>query len=289
MPEGPEVKVVADGIMHIVGKMLFNIKYSDKAMTFSEKKSYANFIPCKVKTVFTKGKRIFIAMDSGQTLIVFLGMNGKLLHNLDNYNSKDNSKDNFENCDSSENCNSSENYDSSDDQLGKHVQYLLQFEHQTLYYYNPRFPIGYIECLFYDDTVDRINSMGIDVLGEQCTLEQFLSLLKPQWNICKWIMDQSILCGIGNYLKSDILYLAGILPQETIRNIDDDKLSNLHRLCFEIPQLSYSKGGCTLRDYTDSNGNEGSYVPFIYDRSHIDGQVVMKGKTPDGRMSYWLE
>lgn len=272
MPEGPEVRVVADGIMHIVGKMLFNIKYSDKALAFSEKKSYAEFIPCKVNTVFTKGKRIFIVMDSGQTLVVFLGMNGKLLHNLDEYLSSITFVDNT--------------FD--DNQLGKHVQYELQFEHQTLYYYNPRFPIGYIECLFYDDTIDRISSMGIDVLQESCTLEQFYRLLKPQWNICKWIMEQSILCGIGNYLKSDILYLAGILPHQTICEIDDDKLSNLHRLCFEIPQLSYSKGGCTLRDYTDSNGNEGTYVPFIYGRNHIDGHAVEKGKTPDGRMSYWL-
>jgi len=273
MPEGPEVRVVADGIMHVIGKMLLNIKYSNKAIDFSENKLYAKFIPCRVKTVFTKGKRIFIVMNSGQTLIVFLGMNGKLLHELNDFDKNLLSTDNF----------------NDSDEFGRHVQYVLQFEHQTLYYYNPRFPIGFIECLFYDDTVDRINSMGIDVLSEHCTLEQFYALLKPRWNICKWLMDQNILCGIGNYLKSDILYLAGIHPQQTICDIDENKLVNLHRLCFEIPQLSYSQGGCTLRDYTDSNGNEGNYVPFIYGKTHIDKQVVTKGKTPDGRTSYWLE
>lgn len=38
----------------------------------------------------------------------------------------------------------------------------------------------------------------------------------PNKEICQLLIDQSFVCGIGNYLRSDILYLSKIYPYKKL-------------------------------------------------------------------------
>jgi endonuclease-8 len=43
------------------------------------------------------------------------------------------------------------------------------------------------------------------------------------------LMNQSILCGIGNVYKSEVLFLSGICPRDPVRSLDDGRLLELIR------------------------------------------------------------
>ena len=61
-------------------------------------------------------------------------------------------------------------------------------------------------------TTARLSRLGPDVcrIPAQLSYDVFEELLtrRPQWDISKFLMDQTKISGLGNYLKSDVLYLA---------------------------------------------------------------------------------
>jgi len=113
----------------------------------------------------------------------------------------------------------------------------------------------------------------------------------PRKNICKALMNQRIISGVGNYIKSESLYRAGISPYHDIKDIPVEKLENL---CFWIKAIcrkSYEQGGATLATYTDMDNNPGNFVfSFNVYRKEKDplGNPVIHAVTPDGRMTHWV-
>ena len=54
---------------------------------------------------------------------------------------------------------------------------------------------------------------------------------KPsQKTIAVLMMDQSIFSGIGNYLKSEILYQSKVSPNSIISNIPDEKMKEIFQI-----------------------------------------------------------
>src|SRR5690606_32203926 len=51
------------------------------------------------------------------------------------------------------------------------------------------------------------------------------------------------LAGMGNYLRSEVLFAAGLLPQRRPRDLDDDERHALARELLAIPRHSYATRG----------------------------------------------
>lgn len=108
------------------------------------------------------------------------------------------------------------------------------------------------------EQVEMLKQLGLDILPEdnapfdQAQFKQ--RLLSPHQNnllnrtIGAALLDQSIVAGIGNYLRAEILFLCQIDPW---RNVNELTESELHRLCEMIPQIArraYETGGVTASD-----------------------------------------
>lgn len=65
--------------------------------------------------------------------------------------------------------------------------------------------------------------------------------------ICDVLLNQEYFNGIGNYLRSTIIYYSNINPFESARNAI--KHSNIITLCRDIPLKSYSLNGGQLKDW----------------------------------------
>jgi len=65
-------------------------------------------------------------------------------------------------------------------------------------------------------------------------------------------LDQTFLAGLGNYLRSEILFLAGVHPEQKARDLTKGQIGRLARTTLEISQRSYALEGVTLpeRQYT---------------------------------------
>ena len=59
-------------------------------------------------------------------------------------------------------------------------------------------------------------------------------------------LDQAFLAGLGNYLRSEILFVAGIHPAQKARDLSRGQIGKLARTTLEISQRSYALQGVTL-------------------------------------------
>lgn len=98
-----------------------------------------------------------------------------------------------------------------------------------------------------------------------------------KWCICKALMDQQLVAGIGNYLKSEILYYSGILPQRLMNTLTKEEMERIRVVAHKIILLSYVMG------------SNGGYNKVVYNKEFDTyGNKVVSGKTSDGRTSYWV-
>ena len=57
------------------------------------------------------------------------------------------------------------------------------------------------------------------------------------------LLDQRFLAGMGNYLRSEVLFAAGLHPKRRPKDLDDAQLARLAQVLLDIPRLSYSTRG----------------------------------------------
>ena len=60
------------------------------------------------------------------------------------------------------------------------------------------------------------------------------------------LLDQGFLAGVGNYLRSEILFCAGISPYRKPGSLTEDELEQLARSAIEITALAYHEKGVTV-------------------------------------------
>jgi formamidopyrimidine-DNA glycosylase len=139
----------------------------------------------------------------------------------------------------------------------------------------------------------KLNSIGPDMLSDPPAFESFKTIILSQGhkNICKTLMDQSNISGVGNYVKAESLYLSKLSPHRNCSSLSEKELMLLYLSIKSVLSESYTSGGSTLKTYRDLYGNVGSYSGrfLVYGKS-IDplGNKVSTVETPDGRTTHWV-
>lgn len=134
-------------------------------------------------------------------------------------------------------------------------------------YYHDRRNFGTLKfCLSADSLHEKLASLGPDILDKESTTEEiFLSILdlqKPSLNICRFLMDQQKISGVGNYILSEALYRAKIDPFASIDELDDHQRRALFRETQAVAAQSYASQGLTRPGgtYQTYEGDPGSFA-----------------------------
>jgi formamidopyrimidine-DNA glycosylase len=105
-------------------------------------------------------------------------------------------------------------------------------------------------------------------------------------------MDQSVLCGVGNYIKNEALYAAKINPSAAGKNIPKNDLLILRSELLRIAKKSLEMQGATLSTFRNIDDKPGEFQIFfqVYKKT-IDsfGNKIQEIKTPDQRNTYWVK
>lgn len=193
-------------------------------------------------------------------------------------------------------------------------RFTLNFGDTQLYYYD-MLNYGNLELLHSKDFFLKIDKLGSDIFDPDDFNQRILNTLiniNGDSNICVFLLDQSILAGIGNYAKSEILYHSNISPMRKVKSLTTKERVQLYEsICFVV----YS---CYLAGFTESR--EGAHYSIFYnldcnledivkedlevlkfDRvpskysiqvykksSDIFGNRVEKLQTDDKRTTYWV-
>jgi formamidopyrimidine-DNA glycosylase len=180
------------------------------------------------------------------------------------------------------------------DERRKHAHFVLRFSDNSEVFFEDIRRFGNISFYSsYSDIEAKLKQVGPDMLNEKVNLDAFKDRLykRPNKNICQLIMDQKVISGVGNYIKSEALYRAGINPHITPAEMTDPQLESLWSWIGKIIKTSYKQGGATLATYTDMDNNHGNFVfSFHVYRKETDprGNKVIHEITPDGRMTHWV-
>ena len=74
-------------------------------------------------------------------------------------------------------------------------------------------------------------------------------------NICNILLDQKLFPGVGNYLKSEILYKSEIHPDAKWGQISKDNIYTLLKNSKNLCMRSYQNGGAELKDFRNPEKN----------------------------------
>lgn len=82
------------------------------------------------------------------------------------------------------------------------------------------------------------------------------------------LMDNSVVVGVGNIYASEALFRAGIRPTVPARKVSRPRIARLVAAVREVLAEAIAKGGSTLRDYVDADGEAGYFQLdyFVYGR-----------------------
>ena len=88
----------------------------------------------------------------------------------------------------------------------------------------------------------KLKTFGLDILDKKDNTELFLKLVKKSNKlICEILLNQKIVAGSGNYLRTDALYLAKIDPFLKSKDISDEDLKNLYNCLRQLAWYHYDK------------------------------------------------
>lgn len=257
MPEGPEAKCVADDLhLHLEGGIITSVTIYPLAKGDNLSRLRENLV---LEKVYSKGKKVILCFGN-ENLVTSLGMEGK-------YRYEEPSHVHF------------------------HLTFLVKNEVKNLYYSDHRFGSN----KFCEDEAsfrDAVKNVGPDLLQDDIPFEKYTTIMDAhkRSTISNWIYEQSYFSGIGNYLRSEILYKARIHPKRKISSLTLEEKKTLYSVTKDTIQEAYEKGGLTIRSYSTPSGRKGLYNPAIYGReTDDDGNVIQKIKASNGQTIYFVE
>lgn len=110
----------------------------------------------------------------------------------------------------------------------KNPKYILLFDDNKKVYIDDPRKLCLIKIVENTEHENILNILGIDIFTRQFTINIFEKLLyELNMNICAFLMNQNIVCGVGNYIKNESLYLAKIHPKRKCNTLTNIEIKNL--------------------------------------------------------------
>lgn len=267
MPEGPEVKIITEQLAkEIEGKYLRGIWISGGRFLKENVKGLdAIKFPKKIDEVSCKGKFIYWALDNW-SLWNTLGMTGEW--SIGNRGTHPGLKFWISNDSTSK-----EGFD---------------------IFFNDIRHFGTVSLVQGSDKlIEKLNSLGPDMLSALPSIPVFAQLIISQGNnsIVSALMNQKVISGVGNYIKSEALYRAAISPWRKCKDISLTEIPALRQSIIDVMQESYDAGGATLATYKNALGKAGNFGDQlkVYGKKLCPfGTAVISEQTEDKRTSWWV-
>ncbi len=155
----------------------------------------------------------------------------------------------------------------------KQTRVELEFENGTLYFNDQR-KFGFIKLL---ETAEIENDSFIKKLAKEpwaMTAEEFYEKLQKHKNsaIKAVILDQSIICGLGNIYADESLFAAKIHPERKSGSLSKIDAENLLEAAKNVMEKSIASGGSTMATYVKADGTRGDYLELFAQVFHREGK-----------------
>lgn len=239
MPELPEVQTVVNGIKSKINKhkILRFKKYISKLRYPIQKNLSSKIESSTVTTVFRRAKYIIINLSNNRSLVIHLGMSGRIIIVKNN-------KKKF-----------------------KHTHFSILFDKNLVFQFIDPRRFGYI---FVTETASLEThrffvNLGVEPLIRQFNDRYLLNVTKNKKSPIKnIIMNQKYIVGVGNIYASEALFMSGIHPSRLGKDITKRDCEKLVRAIKSVLKKSIKLGGSSINDHTMVSGKMGYFQNKLY-------------------------
>lgn len=258
MPELPEVETIRRGL----SKFIVRDKIK-KTTILCEKSFQGEPETAIIKNIRRYGKALIIDLDSGKSLMIHLRMTGQLIYDGKERYAAGHPSDNFL------------------DQLpNKQTRVIFELQNGTLYFNDQR-KFGFIKVIL---TKDVENDPFIKKLAKEpwsITPEELYEKLQKHKNspIKAAILDQTIICGLGNIYADETLFMSQIHPSTKSGELTKNQSAEIIKNAKKVMEKSIASGGSTLKDYKKADGKKGDYLDKFAQVFNRQGQKCPRCNT----------
>jgi formamidopyrimidine-DNA glycosylase len=250
MPELPEVETVRLGLQPVLeGHVLNDVVTRRGDLRIPFPKDFANRTKGrKVVELRRRAKYILADLDSGETLVIHLGMSGRMSvytqgkqRRIGNYV-----------------------YDKAPEGAGngKHDHVVFETDAPARIVFNDHRRFGLMTLV---DTArldeDKLfKGMGIEPLSSGFNTAYLAAALDGKKTPIKSaLLDQRLVAGLGNIYVCEALFRAGISPKRLAGAVKKDRLPPLVAAIKKVLKDAIAAGGSTLRDHAQATGDPGNF------------------------------
>lgn len=260
MPELPEVETVKRGLApSMEGQVIARAEVNrpDLRWPFPERMA-ERLTGARVTALRRRSKYILADLDTGETLIVHLGMSGRMIVSGDPLGQ----------------------FHHDHPAPAKHDHVVLHMEGGARITFNDARRFGAMDLAGTEGLEDHwlINPIGPEPLGNAFD-EDYLGarLAGRNMPIKAALLDQRIVAGLGNIYVCEVLHRARINPKRRAGTLSKARVARLVPLVRDVLNEAIAAGGSSLRDYRQADGELGYFQHGFaaYDR---EGQPC---PTPD--------
>ena len=251
MPELPEVETIRRGLTKfIVKKKLVSCE------VFCEKSFVGEFVPGVVSGIRRFGKAMVIDLDNGWSLLVHLRMTGQLIYDGAERYAAGHPSENF-----------------VAKLPNRQTRVILQFEDGTLYFNDQR-KFGFIKVMPSSEVTQDKFVAALAPEPWAMNAEEFFKRLKRHAKapVKAVILDQKVICGLGNIYADEALFASGILPTRKAGEVTFPEAEKLLLSAREVMERSIESGGSTMATYVKADGTRGDYLEKFAQVFRREGQ-----------------
>jgi formamidopyrimidine-DNA glycosylase len=264
MPELPEVETVRRGLEPaMVGARIARVTLRRPNLRFPFPEGFVERLEGRTVLALDRRAKYLVApLDSGEALIMHLGMSGRFDVAMPD----------------GRNLSPGDFYLEGALGTPKHDHVVMALSNGATVTYNDARRFGFMDLVPTADlaTCRHFAAMGIEPLSEALDGEAIARLFRHKITPLKAaLLDQRLIAGLGNIYVCEALHRAGLHPEMRAGRLagpDGAPTPQARRLAEVIPQVlaeAVAAGGSTLRDYAHTDGSAGAFQHAfrVYDRS----------------------
>jgi formamidopyrimidine-DNA glycosylase len=250
VPELPEVETVRLGLApalegHVITEA--KVRRGDLRIPFPLRFA-ERLTGRRVIRLARRAKYILAELDSGETLVIHLGMSGRMSVYAEGKRQK---LGNYV-------------YDKAPDGAGsgKHDHVVFETDAPARIVFNDHRRFGLMTLLptgtLDDDRLFR--ELGVEPLSAQFQTAYLAKALSGKKTPIKSaLLDQRLIAGLGNIYVCEALFRAGVSPKRLAGSIQAERLPALVRAIKQVLKDAIAAGGSTLRDHAQATGDPGNF------------------------------
>jgi len=278
MPELPEVETVRRGLLPVMkGRRIARaeVRRPDLRWPFPERMA-ERLTGAAVEEIGRRSKYLLLGLDTGETLIVHLGMSGRMLVGgrlLGEFHHDVGAGP------------------------GPHDHVIFEMQDGARVTFNDARRFGVMDLWPTEDLGNHrlLRSIGPEPLGNGFSAEVLAEAFRGKAAPVKAaLLDQGIVAGLGNIYVSEALARAGISPTRAAGRIGRDRLERLVPAIRQVLEEAIEAGGSSLRDHRQANGELGYFQHAfrVYDQEgkpcHTEGCAgTIRRIVQGGRSTYY--